>query len=204
MALPDNAFVFASFNNVNKLTPETFSLWMRILAATPGSVLWLLAPHAIAQENLKREAEARGVAAGRLIFAPALPFAGHLARLCLADLFLDGLPCGAHTTANDALWAGLPLLALRGKTFAGRVAASLLTAANLPELITENADDFEAEARRLAGDPAALKALRAKLAQTKEIAPLFDTVRTTRAIERALRMMAERQAPETFLVPDAW
>ena len=156
--MPEKGFVFCNFNSAYKLTPESFDSWMRILKAVEGSVLWLLesaAPHA---GNLRKEAEKRGVPGERLIFAPDLLPDQHLARLQLADLFLDGLPYNAHTTGSDALWAGVPLITRRGTTFPGRVAASLLTAAGLPELVTESAADFEALAIKLAGDPKALKA----------------------------------------------
>ena len=202
--LPADGFVFCNFNHANKFTPESFSLWMRILAQVPGSMLWLLRPHVLAQDNLRREAQARGIAPARLVFAEMLPFDQHLARLKLADLFLDGLPYGAHTTASDALWAGLPLLTCRGNAFAGRVAASLLLAAGMPELVTENGSEFEALALSLAREPTLLNNVREKLAQNRAKAPLFDTLRTTRAIESAFRRMLEQRSspPESFAVPD--
>jgi predicted O-linked N-acetylglucosamine transferase (SPINDLY family) len=201
--LPAEGFVFCNFNHANKFTPACFSSWMRILGQVRGSVLWLLAPDPLAQENLRREAEKRGIDAGRLIFADTLPFDRHLARLKLAGLFLDGLPYGAHTTASDALWAGLPLVTCRGASFAGRVAASLLTALELPALVTENPAAFEALAVGLARDQTRLEALRNRLAQNRGRAPLFDTARTTRAIETAWRMMFARRGhpPESFTVP---
>jgi predicted O-linked N-acetylglucosamine transferase (SPINDLY family) len=201
--LPPDGFVLCNFNHANKFTPATFTLWMRILDQVPGSCLWLLAPDPLAQENLRQEARRRGIEPERLVFAESLPFEKHLARLGLADLFLDGLPYGAHTTASDALWAGLPLITCRGKAFAGRVAASLLEAVGLPELVTENAADFEALALRLAREPRLLDAMRKKLAQARNGTPLFDTARTTRDIETAWRMMFDRQAqkPESFAVP---
>jgi predicted O-linked N-acetylglucosamine transferase (SPINDLY family) len=151
--LPEGALVFCNFNNAYKLTPATFASWMRILHQVEGSVLWLLESTAPYPDNLRREAEKHGVAAQRLIFAPDLPTDQHLARLQLADLSLDSLPYNAHTTAGDALWTGVPLVTCKGTTFPGRVAASILHAAGLPELITENSADFEALAVRLAGDP---------------------------------------------------
>ena len=199
--LPAEAFVFCNFNHANKFTPASFTQWMRILAQVPGSLLWLLAPDAMAMDNLRREANQRGVDPARLVFAATLPFEKHLARLACADLFLDGLPYGAHTTASDALWAGLPLLTCRGNAFAGRVAASLLAAAGLPELVTENAADFEALALRLAREPVLLSDIRKKLAQNRATAPLFDTTRTTRAIESAFDMML-KSPPQSFVVPD--
>ena len=200
--LPEKAFVFCNFNHANKFTPSTFTLWMKVLAQAPGSILWLLTPDPIAQNNLRREAEKRSVDPGRLVFAPALPFEQHLARLKLADLFLDGLPYGAHTTASDALWAGLPVLTCRGTAFAGRVAASLLTAVGLPELITTSYADFEKLALRLAREPAVLKKVQGKLAKNWAHAPLFDTKATTKAIETAYRMMLEQGAPKSFAVPE--
>jgi predicted O-linked N-acetylglucosamine transferase (SPINDLY family) len=199
--LPPEGFVFCNFNHANKFTPDSFSRWMRILAQVPQSLLWLLAPDPLAVENLRREAAARGVAAERLIFAPHLPFEQHLARLRLADLFLDGLPYGAHTTASDALWAGVPLVTLMGHTFAGRVAASLLTALGLPELVTSTPEGYEALALDLARHPDRLAACREKLAAARATAPLFDTMGTTRAIERAYRIMLEKGKPESFAVP---
>src|SRR5262249_24971930 len=143
--LPESGFIFCSFNNTFKITPKVLQLWMRLLHALPDSVLWLSHLNTIAQNNLRQEAENYGVAAERLIFAPRLPeISDHLARQRQADLFLDTLPYNAHTTANDALWAGLPVLTCLGETFAGRVAASLLHAIGLPELIASSLEDYEA------------------------------------------------------------
>ena len=189
--LPEQGFVFCNFNSAYKLTPDTFDSWMRILGRVQNSVLWLLDSTAPYPDNLRSEASARGVAPDRLIFAPELPTDQHLARLGLADLFLDGLPYNAHTTGSDALWAGVPLLTRRGTTFPGRVAASLLMAASLPELVTENSADFEALAVKLAGDPKALKKLRDKLAKNKGNCALFDTDLFRRNIEAAYRVMWE-------------
>jgi predicted O-linked N-acetylglucosamine transferase (SPINDLY family) len=190
--LPEKAFVFCNFNNAYKLTPSTFDSWMRIVKSVEGSVLWLLEGSALYADNLRREAEERGVAGTRLIFAPDLPTDQHLARLQLADLFLDGLPYNAHTTGSDALWAGLPLVTFKGTTFPGRVAASLLAAAGLPELVTENSADFEALAIRLAQNPAELTLLRGKLTANKASCALFDTDRFCKNIESAYRTMWER------------
>ena len=199
--LPERGLIFCNFNHVNKYTPENFTVLMRLLHQVPDSLLWLPQPDPMAVANLRREAESRGVAPDRLVFAPPVPsFAEHLARLALADLFLDLLPYGAHTTASDALWAGLPLITCRGKSFTGRVAASLLTALEVPELVTENEKDFEALALRLAREPQSLAALRVKLADKRRTAPLFDTVQTTRAIEAAYRVMMEKEVPESFAV----
>jgi predicted O-linked N-acetylglucosamine transferase (SPINDLY family) len=169
-----------------------FSLWMRLLHAVPGSVLWLLDDNAAATASLRREAEQRGVAASRLVFAPRLPLSAHLARHHQADLFLDTFPYNAHTTASDALWAGLPLVTLHGETFASRVGASLLHAAGLPELVTDSLADYEALARRLAATPALLAPLRDRLGRQNKALPLFDTDRFRRHIERAYATMHER------------
>ncbi len=200
--LPPDGFVFCNFNDAKKLTPATFACWMRILDQVPGSVLWLLAPDPLARENLKREAIQRHIDPARLIFGEKLPLEKHLARLRLADLFLDGLPYGAHTTASDALWVGLPLLTCRGRSFAGRVAASLLGAVGLPEMVMESIQEFEAMAVRLARDPRLLGSIREKLAENRTAAPLFDTVRTTRDIEKAFRIMFETRGrpPQGFAV----
>ena len=141
LGLPADGFVFCCFNNNYKITPDVFDCWMRILERVPGSVLWLLEDNPTAAANLRREAEQRGVAPERLVFGSRLPLSEHLARHRLADLFLDTLPYNAHTTASDALWTGLPVLTQLGDTFAGRVAASLLTAIGLPELITSTRQD---------------------------------------------------------------
>jgi predicted O-linked N-acetylglucosamine transferase (SPINDLY family) len=202
--LADDAFVFCNFNQSYKLTPDTFALWMRVLKQSEGSVLWLLDSFPAWRENLGRAAQKHGVAPERLIFAPYVPAQQHLARLKLADLFLDSLPYNAHTTASDALWAGLPLLTLRGTAFPGRVAASLLTAAKLPELVTEAPEAFEKLAVTLANDKAGLAKLRAKLAKNQAGCALFDTARFTRHIEAAFTTMWERhqkgEAPGAFAV----
>jgi predicted O-linked N-acetylglucosamine transferase (SPINDLY family) len=190
--LPETGFVFCCFNNNFKIMPEMFAIWMQLLKGVDGSVLWLLEDNASASRNLRRQAVARGVVPERLIFAQRVNLDVHLARHRLADLFLDTLPYNAHTSASDALWAGLPIVTCLGETFAGRVAASLLRAAGLPELITKSLGDYEALALKLARDPAKLSALKAKLAQTRAICPLFDTVRFTRNLEAAYRSMLER------------
>ena len=183
--LPPEGFVFCSFNNNWKVTEPVFTLWMGLLKAVPGSVLWLKQAGDKAKANLAGTAQAQGVAPHRLVFAAAAPLDVHLARHQLADLFLDTLPYNAHATACDALWAGLPVLTRRGTAFAGRVAASLVTAAGLPELITETAEDYEALALALAREPARLKGLREKLAANRAHAPLFDTPRFARNLEAA-------------------
>ena len=192
--LPEKGFVFCSFNNNYKITPEMFGVWMRLLTAVPGSVLWLLEGNRWSPANLRREAESRGVAANRLVFAPRAPVAEHLARHRLADLFLDTLPYNAHTTASDSLWAGCPLLTIAGETFASRVAGSLLRAVGLPELITTSIAEYEALALRLATNPAQLAELRARLATNRTASPLFDGGRFAAAVERAYTTMWQRYA----------
>ncbi len=202
--LPQDAFVFCNFNQSYKLGPQTFALWMRLLRQCPGSVLWLLQDRDIACAHMRREAERQGVAADRIIFAPLMMQDAHLSRIPLADLFLDSLPYNAHTTGSDALWMGLPLLTCRGTAFAGRVAASLLTAAGLPELITENTNAYEAMALRLAQDKALLAGLRARLEDARAACALFDTARFTRHLEAAYGVMIAHhragRAPENFAV----
>ena len=201
--LPQTGFVFCNFNNAYKLTPDTFESWMRILDGVENSVLWLLESAAPYGDNLRKEAWKHGIAPERIIFAPDLPTDQHYGRIALADLFLDGLPYNAHTTASDALWAGVPLITCRGTAFPGRVAASLLLAAGLPELVTKNRADFEALAIKLANDPAALAKLRGKVAKAKRSA-LFNTAAFTGHIEDAYRTMWENwlagKKPESFTV----
>jgi len=191
--LPEQGFVFCCFNNHQKLNPYTFDIWMRLLKAMPDSVLWLSDGPQIVKDNLARQALARGIAPDRIIYAQRLEsMAEHLARLRLADLFLDTWPYNAHTTASDALWAGLPVLTCAGQSFASRVAASLLHAIGLPELVTTSLADYEQLALQLARDPARLAAVRNKLAASRLSAPLFDTPRLARAMEQAFMRMAER------------
>src|SRR5580693_6223820 len=170
--LPENGFVFCCFNNPQKIMPEIFDIWMRLLRATEGSVLWLFAGNAKAAANLRREAEKRGVAPERLIFAPQAGVADHLARHRLADLCLDTLPYNAHTTASDALWAGLPVLTCLGETFAGRVAASLLKAIGLDAMITHSFAEYESLALRLSRDPTYLATLKDTLNRNRDACPL--------------------------------
>jgi predicted O-linked N-acetylglucosamine transferase (SPINDLY family) len=203
--LPADGFVYCCFNNAYKITPEIFTSWMRIMAAVPGSVLWLLANDSDSIARLRGAAEAERIDPARLVFGPSLPSAQHLARHRLADLFLDTLPYNAHTTASDALWAGLPVLTQLGQAFAGRVAASLLNAVGLPEMITRDAAAYEALAIAIGRDAARAAALKAKLAAAIPTAPLFNTPRFTRHLEGAYRMMWQRHAaglvPEGFAVP---
>lgn len=191
--LPEGAFVFCCFNHFAKINPPVFDAWMRILRQLPGAVLWLLDKNRAGTANLRREAEARGVAAARLVFSPDRDLPAHLARHRLADLFLDTVPCNAHTTASDALWAGLPVLTCLGETFAGRVAASLLNAAGLPELIARSLPEYEAAAISMARDPARLRSLRDRLAQGRLSVRLFDSARYARHLECAYERMWERQ-----------
>ena len=187
--LPEQAFVFCCFNHNWKITPPIFDVWMRLLQQVEGSVLWLLEGNASIRGNLCKEAAARGVAQDRLIFAGRTTPEKHLARQQLADLFLDTLPYNAHTTASDALWAGLPVITLPGRSFPARVAASILKAANLPELIVQDLAAYEALALKLARDPAELAALRSKLRTSREAMPLFDTARFTCNLEAAYANM---------------
>ena len=207
MGLPDDGFVFCNFNQSYKITPASFASWMRILGQVEDSVLWLLGSRPAFAENLRREAHHHGIAPQRLIFAPNVPLDRHLSRLRLADLFLDTLPYNAHTTASDALWAGVPLVTCRGSAFAGRVAASLLGAVQLPELIAESTEGFEALAVRLATDRAALAAIRRKLAGNRLTTPLFDTDLFRRHIEAAygeMHAIARRgAAPRGFAIEAA-
>ena len=190
--LPRDAFVFCCFNNNFKLTPLIFDIWMRILRDVDGSVLWLMEDNAWAAANLRKEAHARGVDPGRLVFARRVPLTNHLARHRLADLVLDTLPYNAHTTASDALWMGLPVLTCRGESFAGRVAASLLDAVRMPELVVATLAEYEQRAVALACDADAVRSLRDKLADRLREAPLFDAPAFTRDLERAYRAMHER------------
>lgn len=202
--LPENAFVFCCFNGCQKILPETFAMWMRILSAAENSVLWLLENNEIAAANLRVQAQLYGIAPDRLVFAKHDRPDRHLARLRLANLVLDTLPYGAHTTASDALWAGVPVLTLIGNSFAGRVAASLLTAIGLPQLITRSPAEFEALALQLSRDRKHLDEIRQELAQNRETRPLFDTERMTRNLERAYVQMWQRHrrgdAPADFHV----
>ncbi len=188
--LPENGFVYCCFNNSYKIAPETFHVWMRLLKSTADSVLWLSDVNPTARANLRREAERCGVSAERLIFAPKMPeIADHLARQRQADLFVDTLPYNAHTTACDALWAGVPIVTCLGTTFVGRVAASLLKAVGLDELITHSLEDYEALALKLAHDRSSLGSIRDRLARNRNTFPLFNTEHSTRQIEAAYTTM---------------
>ena len=190
--LSAEGFVFCCFNGVWKITPAMFDIWMRLLDRVEGSVLWLLGDNESAERNLRREAEDRGIAANRLIFARRVGYSDYLARYQLADLFLDTLPFNAGTTASDALWAGLPLVTCAGEAFAARMAGSLLHAVGLPELVTHNLKDYEALALHLARDSQALGDIRMRLIANRETYPLFDTDLFRRHIEAAYKTMWER------------
>ncbi len=187
--LPERGFVFCSFNGNYKITAPVFDVWTRILKGTAGSVLWLLRDDAIAERNLRQHAAARDVDPARLVFAERVEHSEHLARHRLADLFLDTLPYNAHAACSDALWAGLPVLTCRGRSFAGRVAASLLQAVGLPELITSSLEDYAALALWLSEDISLLGEIRKRLAENRLNHPLFDTDLTRRHIEAAYTMM---------------
>jgi predicted O-linked N-acetylglucosamine transferase (SPINDLY family) len=194
--LPEAAFVFSCFNNAWKITPPVFDAWMQALRAVPGSVLWLLQDQPQAADHLRREAAARGVDGARLVFAPRAAHADHLARQPLADLFLDTLPYGAHTTASDALRMGVPVLTCRGDSFAGRVGASLLTALGLPELIAPDLPAYAARATELARQPEALHALRLRVAQGVQGSGVFSPQHFRAGYEAALLKLAARASAE--------
>ena len=192
LGLPIDGFVFCCFNNNYKITPTIFDTWVRILKSVEGSVLWLLDDNPYSVVNLRKEAQTRGLEASRLVFAKRMDLPEHLARHRAADLFLDTLPYNAHTTASDALWAGLPVLTCMGESFASRVAASLLNAIELPELITTSQEQYEAKAIELAFNKEKLKAIKRKLERNKLNTPLFDTLKFTNHIEAAYVQMYER------------
>jgi predicted O-linked N-acetylglucosamine transferase (SPINDLY family) len=192
LGLPAASFVFCCFNNAYKITPGTFDGWMRILRNVEGSVLWLFEDNEIASRNLCKEAQARGVEPGRLIFAKRMPLPEHLARHRAADLFIDTLPYNAHTTASDALWAGLPVLTCTGESLAAKVAASLLNAIRLPELVTATQEQYETMAIELATHSGRLAEIREKLNRNRLTTPLFDSDLFTEHIESAYRQMYER------------
>jgi protein O-GlcNAc transferase len=200
LGLPEKGFVFCCFNNNYKILPEVFDCWMRLLRKVDGSVLWLIEDNAAVAVNLRKEAVARSVNPERLIFAKRIPLSEHLARHCLADLFLDTLPYNAHTTASDALWTGLPVLTCLGETFAGRVGASLLNAIGLPELITTTLETYEQMAIDLATHPEKLLAVKRKVAENRHTTPLFDTKLFIKHIEAAYTMIYERY--QNGLAPD--
>lgn len=200
--LPEDAFVFCSFNDTYKLSHREFDIWMRLLGKVEGSVLWLFRGNRWAEANLTREAEARGIDPSRLVFAPWMPHREHLGRLSLGDLFLDNFAVNAHTTASDALWAGLPVLTMPGRQFVARVAASLVHAVGLPELAVGSETEYEAMALDLASHPDKLQDVRQRLAKGRTNAPLFRTADYTRRLESAFEAMHGRRlqglAPDHF------
>jgi predicted O-linked N-acetylglucosamine transferase (SPINDLY family) len=203
--LPNSGFVFCCFNNHYKITPDIFAVWMRLLNKIENSVLWLKEPNAVAVTNLRKAAASHGIATERLIFAPKVEkMEEHLARHRLADLFLDTLPYNAHTTTSDALWVGLPVLTCMGKSFASRVAGSLLNAIGLPELITGNLEEYEKLAFKLATHPEQLAEIRHKLAKNRDTSPLFNTDQFRCHIEAAYIKMWEQsqrgELPSSFSV----
>ena len=202
--LPDDSFVFCSFTNTYKITPNEFDVWMRILNKVPNSVLWLLKTNSLAKINLEKEANKRGVNPSRIIFADYLEHSKHLERHKHADLFLDTFCVNAHTTASDALWAGLPLVTKIGDQFAARVSASLLTAVGLTELITQTEADFEKLILELANQPERLKQIRSKLQTNRSKEPLFNTKRYARnfeiGLQKAYDLFFEGKVPENITV----
>jgi len=200
--LPATGFVWCCFCGSAKLRPDVFSVWMRLLRATPGSVLWMLGDGDVVRANLRREAAARGLSPDRLVFAPKVAHPEHLARYRVADLCLDTFPYGGHTTSSDALWAGTPLVTCTGQSYASRVAGSLLHAVGLPELVTHALGDYETLALRLAQHPRELAALRERLAAGRDTCPLFDTPRYVRNLEAAYEQMWREGPRETW--PPGW
>jgi predicted O-linked N-acetylglucosamine transferase (SPINDLY family) len=198
--LPERGFVFCCFNHTYKIDPEAFDIWMRLLNRVEGSTLWFLRSNRWAEENLRREAAARGVDPARLVFSPGVPHGEHLGRLMLADLFLDTFAVNAHTTASDALWAGLPVLTMPGRQFAARVAGSLVHAVGLPELAVPDRAAYEATALALAHDPRGLRDLRERLAVNRLTSPLFRTADYARRVEAAFTEMQRRRL--AGLLPD--
>ena len=204
VGLPENAFVFCSFNNSYKITPNCFEIWMRLLDQVDGSVIWLLGGDSILERNLRKEANDRRIDPARLVFSSRTAYASYLARYRLADLFLDTFPFNAGTTASDALWVGLPIITCSGQTFASRMAGSLLHAIGLREVVTSSLAEYEALALKLARDPGQLAVIRAELALNRNIYPLFNTARFTRHLEAAYEIMCDRVqqggSPSSFAV----
>ena len=192
MGLPSKGFVFCCFNNNYKISPAEFDIWMRLLRKVEHSVLWLLKSNRWAEQNLKQEAEKRGINAERIVFAERLPHAEHLARHKLADLFIDTFNVNAHTTASDALWAGLPVVTKLGQGFAARVAGSLLHAISLPELITENEQEYEVLILELATNSNKLANVKKKLADNRLTTPLFNTKQYTKHLENGYLQAYQR------------
>lgn len=185
LGLPEQGVVYCSFNQSYKINRPYFSAWCEILRRVPGSVLWLLEPDALAASNLRKEMAQMGIAPERLIFAPRRPLDEHLGRLQQASIALDTAPYGSHTTGSDTLWVGVPLVTTPGDTFASRVAASLVAAAGVPELIAQTMDDYVELAVRLGTHPEELSALRQRIRDQRMSCPLFDSSRFTRSLEAA-------------------
>ena len=199
LGLPETGFVFCTFNQAYKILPETFAVWMRLLAAVPGSILWVLESNAAALANMRRQSAAQGIDPARLVSAPLAPPEQHLGRMRAADLFLDTWPYNAHTSASDALWSGLPVVTYAGDTFASRVAGSLLRALGVPELVADSVQGYERVALQLASRPLEMAAMRRKVEACRDTGALFDTPGFTRSLETAYAAMWERysagQAP---------
>jgi predicted O-linked N-acetylglucosamine transferase (SPINDLY family) len=197
--VPENTLVLCSFNQPYKITPEIFDVWMGILRDTPHAVLWLFTTHDEAIPNLQREAKQRGIDAARLVFAKRAPQDQHLARYTYADVCLDTSPYGGHTTTSDALWAGVPVVALKGKSFAARVSASLLHAAKLDELVTDSLAEYDTKIRALISKPEEIARLKRHLMDNKKSLPLFDTPNFVKALESAYeKVWAAYQNKETL------
>jgi predicted O-linked N-acetylglucosamine transferase (SPINDLY family) len=189
--LPEQGFIFCSFNNCYKITESVFDRWCRLLQQVEGSVLWLYEANAQARPNLLREAQQRGIGADRIVWAPHADLADHLGRLQLADLVLDTLPVNAHTTASDALWTGVPMITTAGDSLVARVASSVLHAAGLAELVVPDGDAYERLALDLARDPARLREIRERLTANRDSCPLFDSQAHTRALEALYTKMLD-------------
>ena len=181
--LPEDSFIYCSFNNNYKITPDIFDTWMNILKKVDNSVLWILKSNEIASKNLKKEAEKKGIDEGRIIFADFLPNDEHLKRISLADVFLDTYPYNAHTTASDAIRMGIPIITLTGNSFASRVGASILSSVNIKELITYNQKDYEEVSISLGMKPEKLLAIKSKLKENLVKAPLFNSIKFTKNLE---------------------
>lgn len=204
LGLPEKGFIFCCFNKSYKISPKELDVWARVLKKVEGSVLWLIKPNKWVESNLRNEAKKRGIEPHRLVFAERVSLADHLARHKFADLFIDTFNCNAHTTASDALWVGLPVVTMLGKSFAARVAGSLLTAIDLPELITTDVQEYEELITTLAKNPEALKKIREKLVENKLTKPLFDTKKFTQHLETGYTQAFEKykngEPPENIVV----
>jgi predicted O-linked N-acetylglucosamine transferase (SPINDLY family) len=192
LGLPAKEFIFCCFNNNWKITPETFDLWAQILRLVDNSILWLFEDNSLAASNIRTEAKNRGLHPDRIVFAKFMNHASHLARYKAADLFLDTFPYNAHTTASDALWAGTPVLTLEGKSFSGRVAASLLTNVRLPELITQSTDEYVSRAIELANNRQKLISIKRVLHENRSTSPLFNILRFVKDIESSYQKIYHR------------